>query len=107
MYRVNPLAFYIYKAAKGHAFTPRCLRFFYGDQIPDHINGFSNAIGECFTAHGIFQLPRRFRRQQSKRGDQGKTKKFDLIELSHKMYHEMIEAMKHKEGAYITRWKSV
>jgi len=34
-------------------------------------------------------------------------KKFDLIELSHKMYHEMIEAMKHKEGAYITRWKSV
>jgi hypothetical protein len=36
-----------------------------------------------------------------------KMKKFDLIELSHKMYHEMIEAMKHKEGAYITRWKSV
>jgi hypothetical protein len=36
-----------------------------------------------------------------------KMKKFDLIELSQKMYQEMIEAMKHKEGAYITRWKSV
>jgi len=34
-------------------------------------------------------------------------RKYDLIELTHKMYHEMIEAMKHKEGAYVTRWKRV
>ena len=36
-----------------------------------------------------------------------KAKSFDLIELSHKMYHELIEAMRHKEGAYVTRYRSV
>ena len=36
-----------------------------------------------------------------------KAKKFDLIELTHKMYQEMLEAMRHKEGAYITKWKGV
>ena len=32
-------------------------------------------------------------------------RKYDLIELTHKMYHEMIEAMRHKEGVFVTRFK--
>ena len=36
-----------------------------------------------------------------------KAKKFDLIELTHKMYHELIEAMRYKEGAYVTRYRAV
>ena len=32
-------------------------------------------------------------------------RKYDLIELTHKMYHEMIEAMRHKEGFFVTRFK--
>ena len=30
-------------------------------------------------------------------------KAYDLIELTHKMFHELVEALKHKEGAFITR----
>ena len=32
-------------------------------------------------------------------------RKYDLIELTHKMYHEMLEAMRHKEGVFVTRFK--
>lgn len=32
---------------------------------------------------------------------------YDLIELSHKMFNEMLEAMKHKEGFFITHMKGV
>lgn len=32
-------------------------------------------------------------------------RKYDLIELTHKMYNEMIEAMRHKEGVFVTRFK--
>lgn len=32
-------------------------------------------------------------------------RKYDLIELTHKMYNEMIQAMRHKEGVFVTRFK--
>lgn len=33
--------------------------------------------------------------------------KYDLVTLSHKMFSEMLEAMKHKEGFFVTNAKRV
>jgi hypothetical protein len=33
--------------------------------------------------------------------------KYDLVTMSHKMFNELIEAMKHKEGFFITNTKRV